>query len=110
VHSPDEVVIALTTLPPDADGEAFVEALLAERLVACGTLLPGARSVYRWEGRIERAGETILLLKTSGARVAPLRERLPALHPYDVPELLILRCDDGFPPYVAWVLGEVATG
>lgn len=108
------VVVALTTLPPQADGEAFVRALLEARLVACGTLLPGARSIYRWEGAIESASETVVLLKTTAAQVEALKQQLPTLHPYDVPELLVLPCDDGFPPYLAWVqqavLGDVAPG
>lgn len=104
----DAVVLAITTLPTTVDGEAFVRALLEERLVACGTLLPGARSVYRWEGAVEGATETAVLLKTTATRVPALRERLPALHPYDIPELLILPCNDGFPPYLAWVKSEVS--
>ena len=105
---PDTVVVALTTLPPEADGEAFVRALLAARLVACGTLLPGARSLYRWEGAVESASETVLLLKTTAAQVEALKQQLPALHPYDVPELLILPCNDGFPPYLTWVQHAVS--
>lgn len=105
---PDTVVVALTTLPPHVDGEAFVRALLEQRLVACGTLLTGAKSVYRWEGAIESASETVVLLKTTVAQVDALTQQLPALHPYDVPELLILPCDDGFPPYLDWVRNAVS--
>lgn len=102
------VVVALTTLPPHVDGDAFVRALLEARVVACGTLLPGARSIYRWEGAIESASETVVLLKTTAAQVDALKRQLPELHPYEVPELLILPCDDGFPPYLAWVQQEAS--
>jgi periplasmic divalent cation tolerance protein len=101
------VVVAITTLPPEADADAFVRALLDARLVACGTVLPGARSIYRWQGRIEEAAESVLLLKTTEGRLPALRERLPSLHPYDVPELLVVASDDGLPSYLAWVQEQV---
>jgi periplasmic divalent cation tolerance protein len=105
-----DVVVVLTTLPPNADGTAFVRALLERSLIAFGTLLPGAQSLYRWEGQLEEARETLLLLKTTADRVPLLHEHLPSLHPYAVPELLVLPCVDGWPPYLAWVRGEVAKG
>ena len=105
-----DVVVALTALPPNADAPAFVRALLERRLVACGTLLPGARSLYRWQGAIEDATETVVLLKTTRAQLPLLHEHLPSLHPYEIPELLVLSVQDGWPPYLAWVRGEVAPG
>jgi len=104
------VVVALTSLPPNADAPAFVRALLDRGVIACGTLLPGARSLYRWQGQVEDAAETVVLLKTTADQVPLLREHLPSLHPYDVPELLVLPCRDGLPAYLAWVRGEVAKG
>jgi periplasmic divalent cation tolerance protein len=103
-----EVVVALTSLPPNADAPAFVRALLERGLIACGTLLPGARSIYRWQGQVEEAAETVVLLKTTAARGALLREHLVSLHPYEVPELLVLSCVDGLPAYLGWVREEVA--
>lgn len=105
-----DVVVALTSLPPNADGPAFVRALLEQGLIACGTLLPGGRSLYRWQGQIEDAEETVVLLKTTAACVPLLREHLPSQHPYEVPELLVLTAADGLPAYLAWVRGEVAKG
>ena len=105
-----DVVLALTSLPPNADAAAFVRGLLEAGLIACGTLLPGARSMYRWRGHIEESAETVVLLKTTAACVPLLREHLPSQHPYEVPELLVLTCVDGLPTYLAWVAGEVAKG
>ncbi len=108
--TPPTVVVALTTLPPNADARAFVRALLDARLIACGTLLPGARSLYRWEGRVEEADESLLLLKTTTECLPLLREHLVSHHPYEVPELLVFPSSDGLPAYLAWVRGEVAPG
>lgn len=108
--TPPTVVVAMTSLPPSADAAAFVGALLDARLIACGTLLPGARSLYRWEGRVEDAAETLVLLKTTAEQLPLLREHIPSLHPYQVPELLALPCTDGLPAYLEWVRGEVAKG
>lgn len=105
-----DVVVALTSLPPNADAAAFVRTLLEHGLIACGTLLPGARSIYRWQGQVEDAPETLVLLKTTAACVPLLREHLPSHHPYEVPELLVLTCTDGLPAYLSWVRGEVAKG
>ena len=106
--TPPEVVVAMTALPPAANAAAFVTALLDARLIACGTLLPGARSLYRWEGRVEDAAETLVLLKTTAEQLPLLRAQLPLLHPYAVPELLVLPSTGGLPAYLDWVRGEVA--
>lgn len=86
--------------------DRLADALVGERLAACVTLLPGVQSVYRWEGRVERAEEVQLLVKTTRARFPALRERLVELHPYDVPELLALEAVDGLPAYLDWVTRE----
>lgn len=101
------VVLALTALPPELDAGAFARALLDARLVACVSMLPGARSVYRWQGRIEESTETIALLKTRADRVPLLREYLTSYHPYEVPELLVFPASDGLPAYLEWVGTEV---
>ena len=105
-HDP-AVVLALTALPPELEGAVFARALLEARLVACVSLLPGARSVYRWQGRIEEGTETIALLKTTADRVPLLREYLVSHHPYEVPELLVFPVNDGLPAYLDWVRGEM---
>ena len=104
----DAVCLALTTVATTTDAEALVRALLERRLIACGTLLPGARSLYRWEGRVADEAEVVVLLKTVGARLDALREAFGALHPYEVPELLVFPAGDGLAAYLGWVRGEVA--
>ena len=100
------VLICLCTCPDRASADRIASALVEERLAACVTLLPGVQSVYRWEGRVERAEEVQLLVKTTRDRFDALRRRLPGLHPYEVPELLALEARDGLPAYMEWIARE----
>lgn len=97
----------LVTVPDPASGEALARALVGERLAACANIVPGIVSVYRWEGTIQRDSEALMILKTTVAGVEPLRERILALHPYDVPEILALPVTEGHGPYLRWVEEEV---
>jgi periplasmic divalent cation tolerance protein len=96
-------VLVLTTLPVDADALTFAQALVETRLAACVNLLPAMESVYRWEGKVEQERERQVVIKTSRARVAALWERVRELHPYDVPEFLVLPIVDGNEAYLRWV-------
>ena len=106
--SSDDVRIAFATAP-DADVAARIaRALVEERLVACANLVANVRSIYRWQGRVEDDSEVMLVLKTHADRVEALAERLRALHPYDVPELVVLPVAGGLAPYLDWVRAETA--
>jgi periplasmic divalent cation tolerance protein len=100
------VMVVLTTMPDAAAAEDLAERLLEERLVACANVLPGARSIYRWEGEVRRDEEALVILKTTRRALPRLRERFPALHPYDVPELIALDVVDGAEAYLEWVRME----
>ena len=101
--TPTPHVLVLTTLPSDADAPAFARALVEARLAACVNLLPVMESVYRWEDRIDSGRERQLLVKTSRERVDALWQRIRALHPYDVPEFLVLPIVDGHDAYLRWI-------
>jgi len=103
-----EAVVVLITLPVDADVRGFASTLVGEGCAACVNIVPEVESVYRWEGRIERARERQLLVKTQSACVDRLRRRVRELHPYDTPEFLVMRAMDGDPRYLAWI--EAVTG
>jgi periplasmic divalent cation tolerance protein len=96
------VVIVLCTAPAQ-NAQALADRLLAERLVACVNLLGPMRSRYWWEERIEEAEEVLLLCKTRRDLAAALRDRIVALHPYQIPEVLEVAVDGGLPAYLAWV-------
>src|SRR6058998_414953 len=100
-------LVVLTTLANDDDARALVTALLADRLIACGTLLPGARSIYRWEGAVTEESEVVVLLKTDAGKWDALCAAVGERHPYEVPELLALTVGRGLQPYLAWLAGEV---
>ena len=102
------VVVVLTTLPADADAEAFGEALVEERLAACVSVGAPMTSVYTWKGAVEEARERQLLIKTVRDKVAAPQARLATLHPYDVPELLVLPVAEGGEAYLAWVRESTA--
>jgi periplasmic divalent cation tolerance protein len=98
-----EYVIALTTLPADADAAEFGRTLVDERLAACVNCLPVMESVYRWEGKIEFEAERQLVIKTSRDRLGDLWDRIRDLHPYEVPEFVVISIVDGNDAYLRWV-------
>ena len=107
VADPDYVLV-LTTLPASHDAASVARALVQERLAACVNLLPVMRSMYRWEGSIEDEEERQLLIKTTRARVEDLRARVTELHPYEVPEFLVLPVMGGSEAYLRWISKSVA--
>ena len=98
-----DYVIALTTLPADADAAEFGRTLIDERLAACVNLLPVMESVYRWEGKIEFEAERQLVIKTSRDRIGDLWDRVRELHPYEVPEFVVIPIMDGNEAYLRWI-------
>lgn len=101
-----ELVLALSTAPDAEHAARIARALVDERLIACANLVPGVTSIYRWQGAVQTDTEVLLLMKTRRALVPHLKERLPQLHPYQVPELIVTEVTDGLAPYCAWVRGE----
>lgn len=103
-----DFVIVLTTLPADADTAAIAAALVEDRLAACVNVLPAMLSVYRWQGAIEQETERQMVIKTSRHRVEALWLRLRDLHPYDLPEFVVIPIIDGNQAYLNWI-GETTT-
>lgn len=104
-----DVRVVLVTAPAQA-ATALARTVVEEGLAACANVLPGATSVYRWEGRVQEDAEALLVLKTSAKGVPALRARVVDLHEYDLPEFLVLDVADGLPGYLAWVVSETGGG
>ena len=100
-------VVALSTAPSMDKAAEIARALVGERLAACVNLVPGVRSIYQWQGKLCDDAEVLCVIKTRRDRVDALRARLPALHPYDVPELLVLEVGAGHTPYLEWIDASV---
>ncbi|OGU22557.1 MAG: hypothetical protein A3K13_09845 [Gemmatimonadetes bacterium RIFCSPLOWO2_12_FULL_68_9] len=101
-------MVALTTLGDPAQARQLVQRLVDQRLIACGTILPGAASVYRWQGKVREEAEVVVLLKTPMARWDALKAAVEAHHPYQVPELLALPVVAGLERYLDWVSSETS--
>lgn len=103
-----DALVVLVTAPTAERAAEIARALVAERLAACGNVVPGLRSIYRWEGKVQEDDEVLLVLKTTRARFEALRDRVLALHPYEVPEVLALAVEAGSARYLAWIAAETA--
>ena len=93
----------MTTTATPEEASRLGHTLVEERLAACATLIPSVQSIYRWEGQVESANETLLLLKTGPDQVAALEARLHELHSYQTPEFLVLGVEAASQPYLDWL-------
>lgn len=101
-----DAIVVLTTVASNDEAVQLVRSLLERRIIACGTIMPAARSLYRWEGKIADESEVVVLLKTRSARIESLEMAFAELHPYKVPELLAIPVAAGTRKYLAWISGE----
>jgi len=108
VSAADAGVRVVLVTAPDSDTAARIaRRLVEERWIACANLVPGVRSIYRWEGRVEEDAEVLLVLKTRADRCEALAARVKALHPYEVPEVIALPVVAGSGAYLDWVVEAV---
>jgi periplasmic divalent cation tolerance protein len=103
-----DALVVLTTVSSETEAESLVRGLLERRLIACGTMLPGGRSIYRWEEKLADERETVVLLKTRSACLAAIEAAFAELHPYEVPELLTLAVVAGNAKYLEWLNDETS--
>jgi len=96
-------IVVLSTFPTEDKAAEVARTLVDEKLAACVNLVPTVRSIYRWQDEVCDERETLAIIKTTQDRGTPLTERLVALHPYDVPEVIVLPVDNGHASYLAWL-------
>ncbi|AGC46635.1 divalent ion tolerance protein [Myxococcus stipitatus DSM 14675] len=99
-----DAILVLVTAPSSDKAAELARTVVEEQLAACGNILPGLRSIYRWEGKVQDDAEALILFKTRTSLFDALRSRIVALHPYQVPEVLRVDVADGHAPYLAWIL------
>jgi periplasmic divalent cation tolerance protein len=99
-------LLVLCTCPDEAVGERLATALVEEHLAACVNRVSGVASTYRWKGALQHDSEHLLLIKTTRDRFDALRERIVALHPYELPEVIAVDIALGLAPYLTWIDSE----
>jgi len=98
-----QAAVVMITIGSREEGQRVAQALLEAKLAACVNLLPGIASLYWWEGRIDRAEEVLLLVKTRRALFPQLLEAVRAVHSYEVFEAVLLPIEAGSPEYLRWI-------
>jgi len=100
-------VVVLSAIGAQSDAERVATSLVEERLAACVNIVPGVVSIYRWKGNVEQEPELMLVIKTLAERVEALKARLVQLHPYELPEVVVIPIGGGHAPYLAWIEEQV---
>ena len=95
--------LVLCSVPNRETAEHIAETLVSERLAACVNIIPGIVSVYRWKETIEKDGELLLLIKTNRDSYETLEQRVQALHPYELPEIIAVPIQTGQTDYIQWI-------
>ena len=102
----ERAVFVYTTYPSLVEAETAGRALVERRLAACVNILPGMISHYRWEGRVERGEETVMLIKTRASVAEEVRAAVSEMHSYDTPAILVLPIESVDQAYLGWILAE----
>lgn len=105
-ETPSEPIVVLITAPHREEAVRLADMLVGARLAACVQILPEMESVYRWQGKIERQPEILLIAKTTRAKFHELEREIRALHSYDTPEIVALPIVAGSQPYLDWLSEE----
>jgi periplasmic divalent cation tolerance protein len=103
--SPRSYRLIFSTCPNARVAKKLATTLVKERLAACVNIVPGMRSIYRWQGNVETAGEVLMIIKARAADYPRIEKRLRALHPYELPEILAVGIQNGLDAYLRWIEG-----
>jgi periplasmic divalent cation tolerance protein len=99
--------IVLSTAGSEEEASRIGRALLERHIAACVNIVPQIKSIYRWQGKVEEAREWLLIVKTTAAAFAQVRQTIAELHSYDLPECISLTIEDGSPSYLRWIAESV---
>ena len=98
-----EVLVAFCSFPDAETARKVVKEIVDLRLAACGNILPQMHSIYRWQGKVESGDEALTIFKLDANRYPEFEAKLRSLHPYEVPEIISCKIDNGLPEYLSWV-------
>jgi periplasmic divalent cation tolerance protein len=101
-----KATVVFCSCPDQASADRIASTLVEERLAACVNRLAGVVSTYRWRGTIQRDDEVLLLIKTTSERFDAVHERIVALHPHELPEVVAVDIARGLPAYLDWIAQE----
>ena len=99
----EEILLAISTFPDVELARRVSRQLVEQKLAACANIAGTVQSIYRWQGKIEDAAETMVFFKTTRGRFDEFQQTLRSLHPYEVPEVVAIAVNDGLPAYLEWV-------
>jgi periplasmic divalent cation tolerance protein len=102
----ERAVLVYTTWPSIVEAEKAGRLLVERRLAACVNILPGMISLYRWEGKVARAEEAVMIVKTRAARAEAVRTAVKEMHAYEVPSIVVLPVESVDAQYYRWILEE----
>lgn len=98
--------LILSTCPDQQSADTIATALVEQGLAACVNIVPGIQSIYLWQGKVERQGELLLLIKARGDAFSAISARIVELHPYELPEVIAVTIGNGLQPYLEWINEE----
>lgn len=106
---PLDAIVVFITAPNQDEATRLAEMLVESHLAACVQILPGLESVYRWQGKIERQPEVLLIAKTLRSKFAELEREVRAVHSYETPEIVVVPIVNGSAPYLEWLMASVSS-
>ena len=96
-------LLVLNTCPGSITAKKIANELVGDQLAACVQIIPGIQSFFRWVGKVENSEEHLLLIKTTSACYKEVENRIRSLHPYELPEIVVVPISDGLPAYLSWI-------
>lgn len=99
--------LILCTCPDNQVAEQLATSLVEQRLAACINIIPGLTSIYRWQGKLEKGTEVLLLIKSTQDRYAAVESAIRQQHPYELPEIIAVTLDEGLPDYLRWITASL---
>jgi len=107
--NPEQPIVVLITVPDEATATGIATELVESGLAACVNILPAVRSIYRWEGKVHSDSELLLIVKTIRSKLVLLSDKVIRLHPYTLPEIIVLDITGGFAGYLHWVVEQTTS-